>query len=124
LLTGLVSGCMGIAGGMAASATTGALAGSAFAPAATSPSVLCSTPDSITVGYFGIDPDGEREAALRLVADHCGGAYTETQTVDRGAWHAVDARCSQPDGSAEPIPPCAYDPTEPVGFSESGQPVP
>lgn len=78
---------------MVASAVTGAGAGSAFAPGEPSPNAVGITPDSIAVGYFGVGPDGERDAAMQLVADHCGGDYAETRTVDRGAWHVVEARC-------------------------------
>jgi hypothetical protein len=106
------------------------VAGSAFSGAAMGsalngnelrpPEVLCSTASTITVGYTIIGPDSQREQAMQLVAEHCGGEYLETKNFDRGYWYAVDATCIEVDATAESEPPCVYNEVEPSGFGEAG----
>lgn len=94
---------------MVASAVTGSAAGSAFAPGQPLTEILCTTPDSISVAHPAGQTTRERDAALATVADHCGGGYTETRTVNRGAWRIVDARCVTPAIDAPSAAPCVYD---------------
>ena len=106
---------------MVASAVTGAAAGSAAAPVSSAPETLCTTPDSISVAYFAGQTESEREAALAVVANHCGGSYMETRTVNRGAWRVVDARCVPLAVDGSRSAPCVYDGTTPDGFGEVGE---
>jgi len=112
-LAGLLGGCGAIAGSMAASVVTGAMAGSALPASSASAGVLCSTADSITVEYYA-----DYDAALTLVAEHCEGDYSVTQNAQRGAWHALDARCEGADSAVPAEPPCEYRFTEPTGFGQ------
>jgi hypothetical protein len=121
LLPVMLSACAGIGGMVAGSAFSGAAMGSALAGnELRSPAVLCSTASTITVGYTIIGPDSQREQAMQLVAEHCGGEYIETKTFIRSYWYATDATCIEVDATAEPAPPCVYDETDPAGFGEAG----
>ena len=83
------------------------------------PRVICSTAETITVGWYpGEDPLENHDKALLLISEHCNGDYIETQRVVQGNWHVIDARCIQTDSAAPPQPPCVYNATEHVGFSE------
>lgn len=118
----MMGGCVGIGGMIVTSGVTGAMAGSAFAPARPVPETMCTSPGSIAVAYYEAGPDSERETAMQRVADHCGGDYAETRTVDRGLWHIVEARCVGPETSADP--PCAWDEQGVTGFGEQAAAFP
>ncbi len=117
----MLSACAGIGGMVVGSAFSGAAMGSALSGnEIRPPAVLCSTASTITVGYTIIGPDSQREQAMEMVAEHCGGEYIETKTFKRNYWYAVDATCIEVDATAESEPPCVYNETEPAGFGEAG----
>ncbi len=67
--------------------------GSAFAGTGPNPpSVVHSTPDSITVWYDKDRSDPLHEEAEQLVRDHCDGPYTTQRTELRGSY-TIEATC-------------------------------
>lgn len=108
LLPALLSGCAEVGSVVVDTAIHTALSRIGSDPAEDTPRVLCATPGSITVEYRVSLLDDQTEAAMALIADHCGSTYTVTQEVWRFAWHAVDARCDRPQAEPDSVPPCAY----------------
>jgi hypothetical protein len=84
----------------------------------------CAQVGSITFEYPVSLLDDQTEAAMALIADHCGRTYTVTQEVRRFAWHAVDARCDRPQAEPDNLPPCAYEFPDNVDQGQEGEGLP
>jgi len=118
VLLGLLSGCGGLGGAALLGVTMG---GSEWADRA--PEVLCSTKDSIGVGYyFEVNSDNEaaqHNEAMLLISEHCAGEYIETKRMNHGFnWRGVYAICLNADGSPADSQHCEYE--EVIGFGQSG----
>lgn len=103
LLSGLLAGCAEVAAVLVSSAATSvAIAAVPLPVTDPAPRVLCTTPDTIAVEYGAADAGSDRTAALELIVGHCGEAYTETRSVDRGDRWILEARCGRAERSDTP----------------------
>jgi len=119
VLLGLLSGCSGMFGvgdAILMGSSVGSWGGDSTPPP---PEVLCTTEDSIGVGYYfeanSANEVAQHNEAMRLISEHCAGEYIEVKRVNRGfIWRGVYAICLNADGSPADSQHCEYE--EVIGF--------
>ena len=118
VLIGLLSGCSGMFGvgdAILMGSSVGSWGGASTPPP---PEVLCTTEDSIGVGYSFEENSANKVAqhneAMRLISEHCVGGYVETKRIDYFMSRTIYATCLQANGSPAVSQPCEYE--EVIGF--------
>ncbi len=92
--------------------------------AVTSPTLLCSTDDSIGVNYLTERPNNQHDEAMQLIRSHCANGYVETRRVNYPGSRALYATCLRADGSPATSEPCKYNANDDVGFGQTDVTMP